>query len=813
MAALAERFVTIRPDTKNFRADLERDTSRDVAAVGKTLAAALAGGAFLAGAKKATDAASNLQQAVGGTAAVFGESQDAIDDWAKGAAESAGLSERAARELTSSLGGLLKGFGFTESEAADLSITLAGLGADLAATFGGNPEEAVQALGAALRGETDPLERFGIALNQTLVNQKAVELGLAASTSAVDQNAKAQATLALITERSADAQGQFARESETAAGQAAISAAKAENAAADLGENLLPIYTKISEIVGTVADAFGALPEPVQTALIALGGIAALSGPVKAGADAISALATIARTRLAQGLDAGAVGAYNLAGGLGSVAIGAGALGLALFAAERILSSYQAEKANAARIEQSYTDILSEQTGEVEKNSKAFAGAELLKGGLGEKLREANIDVGAFTEGVTHSTDALIALGDSVSGKGNLGELGDLETALDNAGLSGSKLGDELLRLQSTGELSAGDLDALIDRLADQAQGYKDGAREADNKAAADTAAGDAAGTSAGKIQDQTDALSDEEQAAKDAAAATDAFREAVDLYVNGPLDFEGALDAQAEALSDLASNIEDRAQDVRDARERLAEVNDDPDATRADRLAAEKELQDAIDATSLSLEGNSDAALRNRDDVRALVDGAVDVIQSAKDQGSSLEELQDIRAIEVQSLRDQLTAMGYTREEVDKYIGRIEAIPLTKTTVLDADTAKADIKLQRLQERIDRLITGGQQASVDVLQAESQLMRRQGGRGFAAGGDVMDGVFTTGENGTEVMVKDGPNLSVIAGGGPSPLGGFDGVGEDQLLTQREMAAALRSIDAKLSGGANLRRTALEGIA
>lgn len=250
--------------------------------------------AVMAG-KQMIDAAAELEQAVGGTSAVFAEASGVIDEFASRSAESAGLSQRAARELTSQIGAMLQGFGFARQEAADWSVTLAQLGADLAATFGGKPEQAVQALGAALRGEFDPLERFGISLNVSKANLKAVEMGLAESTSQVDMNARAQATLALIMEQSASAQGQFAREADTAAGQAAIASAKTEDAAASMGRSLLPVYAKAAEVVGTLADGFANLPAPMQTALIAGAGFVAFAGPLGAAKDALVGLIQTAR--------------------------------------------------------------------------------------------------------------------------------------------------------------------------------------------------------------------------------------------------------------------------------------------------------------------------------------------------------------------------------------------------------------------------------------------------------------------------------------------------------------------------------------
>jgi hypothetical protein len=251
---------------------------------GDILRSALFGGAALYGAQKLVQAAGDLEQSIGGTAAVFEEAAVPINEFTKGAADLVGMSENAARVITSKLGASLKGFGMSTDEAATQAINLTKTGADLAATLGGKTDDAVGALGSALRDEYDPLERFGIALKASEVNAKAVSMGLASSESNVSAYAKGQATLALITERSAFAQGQFAREADTAQGQAQRAAAKTGDAAADLGKSLLPVYTKIQEAVGVVANAFTALPDSVQTGLIALGGVAFVAKPA---ADAI----------------------------------------------------------------------------------------------------------------------------------------------------------------------------------------------------------------------------------------------------------------------------------------------------------------------------------------------------------------------------------------------------------------------------------------------------------------------------------------------------------------------------------------------
>jgi hypothetical protein len=214
-------------------------------------AATIGAGLYAAG-----KGAAELEQSVGGTEAVFESSSGVIDTWAKGADTAAGLSEQAARRLTTQIGGALQGLGFAQDEAASKSIELTQIGADLAATYGGTTTDAVQALGSALRGEFDPMEQFNVFLKQSEIDAKAVELGLAANTNEVDKNARAQATLAMITEQSSAAQGQFGRESNTASGQMATMEAQTQNAKDALGAGMLPVMSKVASVVGTGASKF-----------------------------------------------------------------------------------------------------------------------------------------------------------------------------------------------------------------------------------------------------------------------------------------------------------------------------------------------------------------------------------------------------------------------------------------------------------------------------------------------------------------------------------------------------------------------------
>lgn len=217
------------------------------AKVGKTAALGLAavGVAALGAAKVSVDAASRQQQAYGALDSVFGKSAKRVKAWAKTSASSVGLARAEYAELSSIIGAQLSGMGFATDKAAAKSRTLIKTGADLAATFGGSTKEAVEALSSVLKGETDPIERYGVSIKQSDISARLAAQGLDGLTGKAAKQAQAQAVLSLVTEQTTKAHGAFARESNTLAGQQERLRANFENVKATVGARLLPILTTL----------------------------------------------------------------------------------------------------------------------------------------------------------------------------------------------------------------------------------------------------------------------------------------------------------------------------------------------------------------------------------------------------------------------------------------------------------------------------------------------------------------------------------------------------------------------------------------
>lgn len=193
----------------------------------------------------AIDSASSLEQSIGGVDAVFKGSAGQIHAWAQEAADAVGLSRNEFNELATVIGAQLKNMGVPLEDVAVQTNTLVGIGADLAAQFGGSTSDAVSALSSLLRGERDPIERYGVSINDAAIKAKMAEMGLEGLTGEADKSARTQATLALLTQQTADATGAFARESDTLAGKQQRLQAEMENVKTEIGTALMPVATEL----------------------------------------------------------------------------------------------------------------------------------------------------------------------------------------------------------------------------------------------------------------------------------------------------------------------------------------------------------------------------------------------------------------------------------------------------------------------------------------------------------------------------------------------------------------------------------------
>jgi hypothetical protein len=195
--------------------------------------------------------ASDKAEAASKVNVLFGDSADRIAEASEDAATTVGMSSGAYLTSAGNLGNLLTNMDLASGEAADMSVDMLQLAADVGSFNNADPTEVVEAMGAAFRGESEPIRRFGVMLDEATIKAKAMELGLYEGTGALDKQARAVATYELILEQTSAAQGDFARTADGLANSQKIANARIEDALTGLGEKLMPI---VGELVPLIAD-------------------------------------------------------------------------------------------------------------------------------------------------------------------------------------------------------------------------------------------------------------------------------------------------------------------------------------------------------------------------------------------------------------------------------------------------------------------------------------------------------------------------------------------------------------------------------
>lgn len=243
--------------------------------------------------KASIDAASALDESINAVEKTFGTATNKITEFGNIAAATAGLSKREFHDLATVTGSLLTNMGFNADAAAQSTIRLTQRAADMASVFNTDVNEVLTAINAGLRGETEPLRRFGVMLSDSAVRAKAVEMGLAATTKEVDLNAKAQAALALIMEQSDKTAGDFVQTTDSLANAQRRSAAIAENAQARFGASLARASAGLVGFAAKALDSLAALSgdEVAQANLRMQEAIENINQVSRSGGDAFAALA------------------------------------------------------------------------------------------------------------------------------------------------------------------------------------------------------------------------------------------------------------------------------------------------------------------------------------------------------------------------------------------------------------------------------------------------------------------------------------------------------------------------------------------
>ncbi len=172
---------------------------------------------------------------------VFGPNIKEVNEFLDEFAVKAGLSNTEFKEIASTTGAVAQGFGFTGEQSKDLSIDLLKLAGDLS-SFNNVPiEETSKAIIAGLAGENEMLKRYGIVVNETITERRALEMSGKDNANQLTQQERALAKFTLINEKAGVAVGDLDRTQDSAANTSRRVQAQLANIGEELSTKFLPL--------------------------------------------------------------------------------------------------------------------------------------------------------------------------------------------------------------------------------------------------------------------------------------------------------------------------------------------------------------------------------------------------------------------------------------------------------------------------------------------------------------------------------------------------------------------------------------------
>ncbi len=418
------------------------------------------------------------------------------------------------------------------------------------------------------------------------------------------------------------------------------------DAAIDIGGNFLPMVADAAEVVGSLATAFGNLPEGVQRWVTYLG--AAATGVGALGGAALIAVPKLHEFRkTVDALHGGSSRLGRMAGGLASVLTGP--WGLAIAGATIGVITWAKAQGDAAQMTQSLADTLDAQTGALTANSTAWIQSELTKDqsfgirntqSMAEAAREMGISIETLTAAYEGQPEAIAAAKAAAD---------EWAAENDNLALTASSQADRFNR-----------------NLDDQAQRLEDARRIQEEKLSIDEAATE-------QQHDLADGLDASGLAAEAAADGQDMLADVMGETTDEAEALQEALDAIVEAMHELNNPTLDLIDAQMAWEATLDEVN-----------GQLEEYGQNLDITTEKGRANQEFLNGMARDAMALAEALLQETDSEVQFRASLVESRE-------ALAETAERFGMSEEAAWEYVNSVLAIPPTAETTVDAHTGNAE--------------------------------------------------------------------------------------------------------------------------
>ncbi len=235
---------------------------------------------------------SDLQEVQNVVDVTFPQMSKQVDNFAKNAVASFGLSETMAKKFTGTSGAMAKAFGFGEQAAYEMATTLTGLAGDVASFYNISQDEAYTKLKSVFTGETETLKDLGVVMTQSALDAYALANGYSKTTAKMSEMEKVALRYKFVQDQLSAASGDFIRTSDGWANQVRVLQLQFDSLKATIGQGLINVLTPVIKVINTIigklmslANAFKAFTEMITGKGSSGGGTSATAAGMEAVAQ------------------------------------------------------------------------------------------------------------------------------------------------------------------------------------------------------------------------------------------------------------------------------------------------------------------------------------------------------------------------------------------------------------------------------------------------------------------------------------------------------------------------------------------------
>ncbi|MBP9479068.1 MAG: hypothetical protein KBF12_10645 [Sebaldella sp.] len=198
------------------------------------------------------DAASEIKELDNVLEQVFERGSAEVIKWADTISTNVGRASFELQHQAAIFGAVFKGAGIKTDDLHDMSLALSQLAADFSSFYDNDMEQVFNALKSGLTGETEPLKRYGIILNETTAAEYALSQGIKTKWKEMSEAQKQMVRYNFLMEKTVFVQGDAERTIDSYANQVKVLEAYWDNISRTLGQKFIPTGESVLHVINNI---------------------------------------------------------------------------------------------------------------------------------------------------------------------------------------------------------------------------------------------------------------------------------------------------------------------------------------------------------------------------------------------------------------------------------------------------------------------------------------------------------------------------------------------------------------------------------